>query len=182
MSSPFVFYRSDNRLITGDYLFTEFKKLYLGPQVILVIALFGFSCLGIVDSFYKANPDDSVIWMAVGAPAVLAIWSNITIQWETDLTRAKLFARNVFAAFVVAAPLLILNTSFLAVLWMTPWSRDLLMAGGTFDDHSTLGVRTMLVLVGGFASQMMGSMVPFILATGPRLYFVPTPSDPPIRR
>lgn len=73
-------YPADNQLVTGEYMFVEFRRFYCSRQIILVLALFGFSCIGIINSFYTGSESESAIWLAVGSPAVLSLWTNLALH------------------------------------------------------------------------------------------------------
>src|SRR5690625_4906258 len=98
----------------------ELKNAYYGPQVLIVIGLFGLSCWGAIDSFY--DPDGQRLLGALPflTPAILAGWRMLTILWKQINTAEKLVIHFFFHSFIVALPFIIANILFVIGAWMVP--------------------------------------------------------------
>src|SRR5690625_961109 len=101
----------------------ELKNIYYGPQVLIVIVLFGISCWGTIDSFYDPGGERFLGAMPFAAPAVLTGWLALTTLWKQITTAGKMVIHILFYSFIVALPLIIANVFFVIGMWMVPVNR-----------------------------------------------------------
>jgi len=138
----------------------ELKNAYYGPQVLIVIGLFGLSCWGAIDSFY--DPDGQRLLGALPflTPAILAGWRMLTILWKQINTAEKLVIHFFFHSFIVALPFIIANILFVIGAWMVPVNKAFIKGHEGFHYWwaDSIGVQTIITGLGGVAGQIIGAV------------------------
>jgi|SRR5699024_5356651 len=147
----------------------ELKSVYIGPQVLIVILLLGFSCWGAIDSFYDYGGQRILGIMPFAAPAVLSGWCVITILWKQITTAEKLVIYFFFYSFIVALPLIIANMLFIIGAWMVPENQAFIEGHEGFHYWwgSSIGGQVMITGLGGVAGQAIGGILAMLFVILP---------------
>src|SRR5699024_1828162 len=138
----------------------ELKKVYYGPQLLIVIGLFGLSCWGTIDSFYDPGGHRFLGALPFVTPAILAGWRVLTILRKQINCAEKLVIHFFFYSFIVALPFIIANIFFVIGAWMVPVNQAFIEGyeGFHYWWAASIGLQTTITGLGGLAGQLIGAI------------------------
>lgn len=142
--------------------------LYTGPRIFLPVAAVVLATVGTLDSFTDADGARILGALPQIAPGLLSLVHCLMIL-RGDMTSGYRTARHFLtSAFLSALPVIVVNVLVLIGAWLVPANRALV--GPDAQNvwwPGTLLTQTMLTGLGGYASQIGGAFVAFILVVLP---------------
>ncbi|GIN73757.1 hypothetical protein J14TS2_42320 [Bacillus sp. J14TS2] len=156
----------------SSYVLQEFKKVYLGRNLIIVFFILALSVWGTIDSFFDANGDRLLGAVPLITPALLSAWYLVSILRQKERQDTPNIIRKFFnASATISLPIIVVNVLVLLIAWMIP---SLRVAVENYEgDHywwdGSVNMQIMLTGLIGLLGQALGALFTMLLIVLPVL-------------